>query len=102
MAPKLAFPALNEHPSRSRDVVSIKRKSYGSSGDQSHCVPALLAFSVVDTLIERPHSLGRLPVGRGHRFSHPPGLSRAPLPSISSWCIDRRLPASADLFSTLR
>ena len=44
MAPKLAFPALNEHPSRSRDVVAIKRKSYGSSGDQSHCVPVASGF----------------------------------------------------------
>ena len=44
MAPKLSFPALNEHPSRSRDVVAIKRKSYGSSGDQSHCVPSASGF----------------------------------------------------------
>ena len=44
MAPKLAFPALNEHPSRSRDVVAIKRKSYGSSGDQSRSVPGVSGF----------------------------------------------------------
>ena len=44
MAPKLSFSALNEHPSRSRDVVAIKRKSYGSSGDQSHCVPGASGF----------------------------------------------------------
>ena len=65
------------------------------------CLP-LLGFSRVDTLVERPRFLGRFPVGTGHRFLHPPGWSRAPLPSISLWSIERRLPAWADLFSTLR
>ena len=44
MAPKLAFPALNEHKARRADVVSIKAQSYGSAGDKSHCVPAASGF----------------------------------------------------------